>query len=264
MYHFWLSLGTQENLGFGEMYGSNKVSSHNSSEPGDYFLHESFEQHGKILKYVIQYQQKGNLTYGEVVQKFRHDATFRSIFTDIFRDCKFKAYFWETKPVSLKHLDKEIFEFVIIESKQLAQMRPDKESFKEHFMKQKDKPAASFYNLGGDALLVAPTPDTDAQSDYTHLATFIRTAPEEKANVLWQHVGESIDNYLQKNPHDPMWVSTCGTGVGWLHVRLDSRPKYYSYEPYRAYKPPKRKAAYGCCGEGCNILWLNCDLKAKL
>ncbi|MGI9175867.1 MAG: DUF6940 family protein [Rhodothermales bacterium] len=25
-----------------------------------------------------------------------------------------------------------------------------------------------------------------------------------------------------------MWLSTAGGGVSWLHVRLDSRPKYYA------------------------------------
>jgi len=31
----------------------------------------------------------------------------------------------------------------------------------------------------------------------------------------------------------PLWVSTSGLGVAWLHVRLDARPKYYQYTPYR-------------------------------
>ena len=31
----------------------------------------------------------------------------------------------------------------------------------------------------------------------------------------------------------PVWLSTAGAGVSWLHVRLDDRPKYYGYAPYR-------------------------------
>ena len=31
----------------------------------------------------------------------------------------------------------------------------------------------------------------------------------------------------------PVWLSTAGGGVAWLHVRLDDRPKYYSYAPYK-------------------------------
>ncbi len=33
--------------------------------------------------------------------------------------------------------------------------------------------------------------------------------------------------------HTPLWLSTAGGGVAWLHVRLDSRPKYYGYSPYK-------------------------------
>jgi len=35
----------------------------------------------------------------------------------------------------------------------------------------------------------------------------------------------------------PLWISTAGMGVNWLHVRLDSRPKYYRHAPYKT--PPR-------------------------
>ncbi len=31
----------------------------------------------------------------------------------------------------------------------------------------------------------------------------------------------------------PRWLNTSGLGVPWLHVRIDSRPKYITYRPYR-------------------------------
>ena len=31
----------------------------------------------------------------------------------------------------------------------------------------------------------------------------------------------------------PVWLSTAGAGVSWLHVGLDDRPKYYGFGPYR-------------------------------
>ena len=31
----------------------------------------------------------------------------------------------------------------------------------------------------------------------------------------------------------PVWLSTAGAGVSWLHVRLGDRPKYYGHAPYR-------------------------------
>jgi len=40
---------------------------------------------------------------------------------------------------------------------------------------------------------------------------------------------------MQKQISDrPTWLSTAGLGVYWLHLRLDSRPKYYRYQPYKA------------------------------
>ena len=32
----------------------------------------------------------------------------------------------------------------------------------------------------------------------------------------------------------PTWLSTAGMGVSWLHVRLDSQPKYYGFAAYWA------------------------------
>lgn len=33
----------------------------------------------------------------------------------------------------------------------------------------------------------------------------------------------------------PVWISTSGLGVPWLHVRIDDRPKYYQHAPYRTW-----------------------------
>ena len=35
----------------------------------------------------------------------------------------------------------------------------------------------------------------------------------------------------------PVWVSTAGMGVSWLHVRFDSRPKYYRWGEYTTFYP---------------------------
>jgi hypothetical protein len=46
----------------------------------------------------------------------------------------------------------------------------------------------------------------------------------------------AVDEQLGEQP---LWLSTAGTGIFWLHVRLDSRPKYYTYQPYRESTPVK-------------------------
>jgi hypothetical protein len=87
----------------------------------------------------------------------------------------------------------------------------------------------AFANLRGDALLVVPCPAGDAGA-YGHLAAFVREAPEAQRDALWREVGEAMARRVGARP---VWLSTAGAGVSWLHVRLDDRPKYYGHEPYR-------------------------------
>jgi hypothetical protein len=106
-------------------------------------------------------------------------------------------------------------------------MAPEPEAFAEYFQPQCQ--VAAFENLGGDALLVAPCP-AEQERAYPHLAAFVRNAPDAQQHALWQAVGEAMEARVQAKP---TWLSTAGHGVGWLHVRLDSRPKYYQHGPYK-------------------------------
>jgi uncharacterized protein DUF6940 len=108
----------------------------------------------------------------------------------------------------------------------LARMPAEPEAFAEHF--RRDQNVASFGNLGRDAVLVAPCPGGPG-SNFSHLASFNRTAPVAQQDALWQAVGEAMTKRIGRRP---VWLSTAGLGVGWLHVRLDDRPKYYRHLPY--------------------------------
>ena len=67
-------------------------------------------------------------------------------------------------------------------------------------------------------------------SAYGHLAAFARLAPASQQDALWRSLGDAMARRIGDRP---VWLSTAGGGVSWLHVRLDDRPKYYGYEPYR-------------------------------
>ncbi len=119
------------------------------------------------------------------------------------------------------------FEFVLLDSPGLAR-RPDAEAFAEHF-RAGEAGVVTFANLGGDAILVVPCPVAEP-SAYGHLAAFVRGAPEPQQHALWRSVDEAMARRIGTKP---VWLSTAGAGVSWLHVRLDDRPKYYGYGPYR-------------------------------
>ena len=86
-----------------------------------------------------------------------------------------------------------------------------------------------FPNLGNDAVMVVPCPGGPPAA-YGHLGAFVRRAPESQRHAFWGRVGAAMQRRLDARP---IWLSTAGAGVSWLHVRLDDRPKYYGHGPYR-------------------------------
>jgi hypothetical protein len=168
------------------------------------------------------------ISFREFVDLLQTSQEFRSFFAATIAESPFQAFFWETPPVSNQTLDQQ-FEFVVLKGHSLFQLRPDPSPFESQFLKQPTEPVLTFANLGGDALLIVPRP-IDNHASYTHLANFLRNAPKFQVSALWKCAGAAV----QKRISDlPMWISTAGLGVSWLHLRLDSRPKYLRFEPYK-------------------------------
>jgi hypothetical protein len=174
-------------------------------------------------------------TFADVCRGWQSDAGFRSLFNALLADTPFTAFRWETPGVTAETSTRP-FECIVLEAPGLAR-RPDREAFAEHFTDSGGN-VVSFANLGGDAILVVPCPVVES-SAYGHLAAFARLAPEWQRQALWQSVGEAM---MQRVGVKPVWLSTAGDGVSWLHVRLDSWPKYYCYAPYARSAEPSAAA----------------------
>ena len=170
------------------------------------------------------------LSYAEAIRRWRTDADFRSFFIELLANAPFPAFRWETPPITYGNVGRP-FEFVVLNSPGLEN-EPDVEAFQEHFIgSAASRGVVSFSNLGKDAILVVPCP-IGPPAGYAHLAAFVRQAPMEQRHALWEVVGDAVERRLGAVP---VWVSTAGMGVSWLHVRLDDRPKYYGYKPYRLF-----------------------------
>lgn len=153
---------------------------------------------------------------------------FRQAFIEDLCSAPFAAYFWETPPLTTDTTERP-FEYVITDAPKLASVSPEVQAFSEHFGKDADgEGVVTFENLGRDAMLVVPRPMVEHEQ-YSHLGAFVRGAPQLQVQSLLRAVGRAV---LARLSTRPMWVSTAGMGVYWLHVRLDSRPKYYRYTPY--------------------------------
>jgi hypothetical protein len=180
--------------------------------------------------YHLQHADDTPITYREVLDLWQSDEAFRTYFTQLLATSPIAVFRWETPAATKETLDRP-FEFVLLLCPGLERP-PERAAFAEHF--ERDKLVVAFDNLGGDATLVVPTPQAD-DSAYGHLAAFVRQAPEEQSQALWQEVGLAMERRVGDKP---VWLSTAGMGVAWLHVRLDSRPKYYGHLPYKQFPSP--------------------------
>lgn len=168
------------------------------------------------------------LRFGDVVDAWISNEAFRYSFIQLLADTPFQAFFWEMPPLTQTMLVKE-FECVFVDSPALAGVRPNAKAFSDYFKSAGVGAAvAGFPSLGRDAYLVAPCPQGESKF-YPHLAAFSRAAPATQQQAFWQYTGVAVKERLSDQP---LWLSTSGLGVYWLHVRLDSIPKYYTYEPY--------------------------------
>ncbi len=179
----------------------------------------------RVIRYRIE--QSGQiLTVRQFFTLLAEDAAMRSYYSQLLAESPFQGFFWEHPPLAESGLDTP-YEFVLVSGDELLRKAPQPTAFAEYF--QAAEPAVSFSNRSGDARLVVPAP-LGPPSQYTHLAVFVRQAPEAQQNAFWRLVAEEVLRVLPSGKH---WLSTAGMGVPWLHVRLDTHPKYYRYPPYR-------------------------------
>lgn len=170
-------------------------------------------------------------TYSQGMELLAGTSAFRDYFSSLITNCRFAELRWEMPPVTRATALRPL-EMALINSPGLVR-RPDRGAFAEYFPKSATgADVVSFENMSGDATLFVPCPaaDDDDYNRYVHLAAFLREASPQHVHALWRAVGEAV---LANLDDSPLWLSTAGMGVAWLHIRLDQRPKYYTYGEYR-------------------------------
>lgn len=186
-------------------------------------LHE-----GRVRRVSIAARDASPMSYAQVIAGWKDDRAFRTFYISMLADAPFDAMFWEAPPITRATIERP-YEFVLVNSPALATATPDANAFAEAFAAAADDECiATFENLGGDALLVVPCP-TGPENVYPHLAAFMRGAPAAQRHELFVTLASALERRICDKP---LWVSTSGLGVYWLHIRLDARPKYYTFQAY--------------------------------
>jgi hypothetical protein len=215
-----------------------KENSYNSSKTVHYveiFMWQTnteSESNGQIIKMTMS-EAENRLRFSDFLRLLSDSADFRCYFNEQLSLVPFSAFRWETPGVTTASMN-HYFECILLDSPELSRT-PDVLAFSDYFASHGVDDVAVFPNLGNDAILIVPCP-VAMDSAYGHIAAFLRNAPEKQRDSLWKSVGQAMTNRLSTQP---VWLNTAGAGVAWLHVRLDSRPKYYGYITYKM--PPKYK-----------------------
>ena len=172
------------------------------------------------------------------------DVTLMNQFYGLLKNTmEWPSYFFETKGISSQNASQVQFEFVLVISTELnASINTsgvNMNAFSSHWRTVlPGETCTSFRNLSGDAMLVVPKPMPDTEpSTYSDLASFIRTAPSSEIFNMWTKSLQEYQRLIGPSSNGrTVWFSTSGLGISYLHMRFDSRPKYYSYEPFQISK----------------------------
>ncbi len=156
----------------------------------------------------------------------KESGVFREYYNETLSGCDFEAFFWENKPFTQQNMG-DTYECNLVKSDFLATCSPDAQTFNSYF--KENKSVVCFHNLGKDAQLIAPCP-LKKKSAYTHIGNFVRNAEEDQVHKFWETIGIETLKSIEKQP---IWLSTSGLGVYWLHARIDTYPKYYQTKEYK-------------------------------
>jgi hypothetical protein len=148
------------------------------------------------------------------------------------------AFLFECVPVNADSLARTPFQCAIITSDSLRHIVEDRATFAEHFPQPgvDDLRVVAFDNLSGDAIMVVPTPADGA--NYAHLASFSLSAPRATQATLWQRTAVEVLERVRQRGARPIWLSTHGLGVSYLHVRICDKPKYYTQKALTTFQAP--------------------------
>eukprot|EP00873_Tetraselmis_striata_P010083 jgi/Tetstr1/430347/TSEL_001972.t1 len=192
------------------------------------------------------------LTWAQVTYLWQHDDDFCDAFTEALQGAPFKDFFWETVPVCSRTAGEQPFEFVVLDAHGALDASSGNPRLFLHsiFQGQDSNQVELFYSSSQRVVIVTPCQNGRAD-DYAHLAAFLRRGPRAQVRELWRRLGQGVEEKLAAGGDDscaspgmrpkPLWVSSNGLGVPWLHIRLDSAPKYYNHALWRM-APEKLRA----------------------
>ncbi|WP_044204212.1 hypothetical protein [Flammeovirga sp. OC4] len=181
-------------------------------------------EHAARLK--IKYEDK-KLSFKEVFNLWKTDHSFVSFYSEELLKIIGNAFFWEHPPLLQNDLDRD-YELVVRKTRSYDNKTINELAFQEYF--NTDEKVAVFYNLGKNARLIVPVKVGESET-YKHIGAFMEQGDPFQIRALFCEIGDEM--FCELETGKQIWLNTAGLGVLWLHVRLDTRPKYYKTKHYK-------------------------------
>lgn len=180
---------------------------------------------------VTRYTTALPLTFERALHLMQDNEEFRTLLTDAVRDCGLQAVYFETPPITATSAATQPFEFILKNDPMLGEKQVDLTAFADKLNIEGVADVITFKNRAGDADFVVPHIQQEiSTSAYVHIAIFLRLAPKSQIDSFWQLLASTA---LARLDEKFTYISTSGKGPSFLHLRLDSSPKYYTYQEYR-------------------------------
>lgn len=167
------------------------------------------------------------INFQKVFNLWAKDPDFIDFYVNALKDFDFKAFFWEHPGLTKDTIIKP-YECILQKSKTLDSRTINEQAFADYLYSSNG--AVDFLNLGKNARLVIPTKQSETEI-YKHLGSFIFNATSAQIQAFFHKVGAVVQQEIEKQ--EIVWLNTAGMGVIWLHVRMDTKPKYYKTKNYK-------------------------------
>jgi len=161
------------------------------------------------------------LSFHEVFDLWEESVEFVRFYVSGLNKFNFEAFYWEHPALNNEFLTQR-YECILQKSKSLGHRSINEKAFAD-FIHEEDE-VVDFMNLGKNTKLVIPTKKTDSET-YNHLGKFLKLGAENQIIAVFQRVGKIVKQEIQERKL--IWLNTAGGGVIWLHIRMDTKPKYY-------------------------------------
>lgn len=155
-----------------------------------------------------------------------------------YPDTSFKSYYFQTPDICSLNIP---IEFVLIKTYNLHKKKASWVKYAEYMKrKPRNRHSLSFINLTGTVMLTIPF-NKKKDIKYGHIKDYMTYATNEEIYDILLELGIQIEKYNKmysiniKNKKFcyPLYLSTHGYGVQWVHFRLEQYPLYYNYDLYK-------------------------------